>query len=71
MAQPAREVLFPAYDDVVVAALWYGEPHNVWRIEIRQPDDDMSNLDAEQAGALGNALLEACRPWNYPANFVR
>lgn len=64
--KPQREVVFPAYDDVEVAALWYGEPHNCWRTEIRAYEQ-LNNMTYEETLALGEALLKACSPWRFPA----
>lgn len=65
MAKPEREVLFPAHGDVVVAALWYGEPSNCWRTEVRSNGAELDNMTYEETEALAEALLKACAPWRF------
>ena len=59
--KPTHEATFPAHKGVVVAALWYGEPHYTWRYELRgnDLDDDLGNMTLEETRALSEALAEA------------
>lgn len=70
--KPERMVTFPAHEGVEVVALWYGEPHNTWRVEIRggDLDGDLGNMTLEDTETLGEALLRACMPWRFPAQDV-
>lgn len=49
------------WEGVGVIALWYGEPHNCWRVEVASNDldGDLANMTVQQAVALGRALISA------------
>lgn len=74
MAKPVREVVFAVEgsDDVEVAALWYGEESNVWRVEIRANDlhGDLTNMTIDETRALAESLLKACMPWRFPGRIL-
>lgn len=48
-------------DGISVVALWYGAPHNLWRIGVwgNDLDGELDNMTPDEADALARALHEA------------